>query len=75
MEERQVTIDRGTRKDVPSIPCSSNAEPCRTIEGTYRLPEAQLDRFLFTALILIILRWRQEGCNTSNTAVKAGAIS
>ena len=46
MEERQVTIDGTTRRmsDVYSIIATQN--PVEQ-EGTYRLPEAQLDRFLF----------------------------
>ncbi|WP_455061596.1 AAA family ATPase [Prevotella fusca] len=46
MEERQVTIDGITHRmgDVYSIIATQN--PVEQ-EGTYRLPEAQLDRFLF----------------------------
>ena len=46
MEERQVTIDGTTRRmsDVYTIIATQN--PVEQ-EGTYRLPEAQLDRFLF----------------------------
>ena len=46
MEERQVTIDGTTHRmgDVYSIIATQN--PVEQ-EGTYRLPEAQLDRFLF----------------------------
>ncbi|WP_455541043.1 AAA family ATPase [Prevotella fusca] len=46
MEERQVTIDSTTHRmgDVYSIIATQN--PVEQ-EGTYRLPEAQLDRFLF----------------------------
>ncbi|HYG04361.1 MAG TPA: MoxR family ATPase [Chryseosolibacter sp.] len=46
MEERQVTIDGATYKmDVPYIVVATQ-NPIEH-EGTYRLPEAQLDRFLF----------------------------
>ncbi|MGG6545054.1 UNVERIFIED_CONTAM: MoxR family ATPase [Prevotella sp. 15_C9] len=46
MEERQVTIDGTTHKmeDIYTIIATQN--PVEQ-EGTYRLPEAQLDRFLF----------------------------
>lgn len=46
MEERQVTIDGRTYKlDVPFMVVATQ-NPVEQ-EGTYRLPEAQLDRFLF----------------------------
>lgn len=46
MEERQITIDGNTYKmDLPFIVLATQ-NPVEQ-EGTYRLPEAQLDRFLF----------------------------
>ena len=50
MEERQATIDGNTYKmdDVYTIIATQN--PIEQ-EGTYRLPEAQLDRFLFKVLV------------------------
>ncbi|OUR92428.1 magnesium chelatase [Flavobacteriales bacterium 34_180_T64] len=46
MEERQITIDGNTYKmDLPFIVLATQ-NPIEQ-EGTYRLPEAQLDRFLF----------------------------
>jgi MoxR-like ATPase len=46
MEERQVTVDGRTYKlDVPFMVVATQ-NPVEQ-EGTYRLPEAQLDRFLF----------------------------
>ena len=46
MEERQVTVDGKTYKlDVPFMVVATQ-NPVEQ-EGTYRLPEAQLDRFLF----------------------------
>jgi MoxR-like ATPase len=46
MEERQLTIDGNTYKmDLPFIVLATQ-NPVEQ-EGTYRLPEAQLDRFLF----------------------------
>ncbi|MBK3517429.1 AAA family ATPase [Carboxylicivirga marina] len=46
MEERQVTIDGTTRKMAPPFLVMATQNPVEH-EGTYRLPEAQLDRFLF----------------------------
>lgn len=46
MEERQITIDGNTRKmDTPFLVLATQ-NPFEQ-EGTYKLPEAQLDRFLF----------------------------
>lgn len=46
MEERQVTIDGTTRTMTPPFLVMATQNPVEH-EGTYRLPEAQLDRFLF----------------------------
>lgn len=46
MEERQVTIDGTTRPMTPPFLVMATQNPVEH-EGTYRLPEAQLDRFLF----------------------------
>ncbi|GAB4423097.1 MAG: MoxR family ATPase [Bacteroidia bacterium] len=46
MEERQVTIDGITRPMTPPFMVIATQNPIEQ-EGTYRLPEAQLDRFLF----------------------------
>ncbi len=46
MEERQITIDGVTRKMPPPFMVLATQNPVEQ-EGTYRLPEAQLDRFLF----------------------------
>jgi MoxR-like ATPase len=50
MEERQVTVDGFTRKmnDIYMVVATQN--PVEQ-EGTYRLPEAQLDRFLMKVVI------------------------
>jgi len=45
MEERQVTLDGKTRKLDPCYLVIATQNPVEQ-EGTYRLPEAQLDRFL-----------------------------
>ncbi len=46
MEERQITIDGTTHKMEPPFMVLATQNPIEQ-EGTYRLPEAQLDRFLF----------------------------
>lgn len=46
MEERQVTIDGHTYPFSPPFMVVATQNPIEQ-EGTYRLPEAQLDRFLF----------------------------
>jgi MoxR-like ATPase len=49
MEERQVTIDGQTHKMKTPYIVLATQNPIEH-EGTYRLPEAQLDRFLFKVL-------------------------
>jgi len=46
MEERQITIDGQQYKMMPPFIVLATQNPIEH-EGTYRLPEAQLDRFLF----------------------------
>ena len=46
MEEKQVTIDGSTYKMIEPFVVLATQNPIEQ-EGTYRLPEAQLDRFLF----------------------------
>lgn len=46
MEERQITIDGVTYPMAPPFLVMATQNPVEQ-EGTYRLPEAQLDRFLF----------------------------
>lgn len=46
MEERQVTVDGRTYPLAPPFMVVATQNPIEQ-EGTYRLPEAQLDRFLF----------------------------
>lgn len=50
MEERQITVDGTTYKMVPPFNIMATQNPIEH-EGTYRLPEAQLDRFLFKVLM------------------------
>jgi len=52
MEERQITIDGHCYQlDVPFIVLATQ-NPIEQ-EGTYRLPEAQLDRFLLNTILII----------------------
>jgi len=46
MEERQITVDGSTYTMEPPFMVIATQNPIEH-EGTYRLPEAQLDRFLF----------------------------
>ncbi|MBD0333332.1 MAG: MoxR family ATPase [Chitinophagaceae bacterium] len=50
MEERQVTIDGKTYPMKPPFMVLATQNPIEQ-EGTYRLPEAQLDRFLFKIIV------------------------
>src|SRR6187549_99117 len=50
MEERQVTVDGTTYPLQPPYIVVATQNPIEH-EGTYRLPEAQLDRFLFKILV------------------------
>lgn len=50
MEERQITIDGKTYPMAPPFMVLATQNPIEQ-EGTYRLPEAQLDRFLFKIVI------------------------
>jgi MoxR-like ATPase len=50
MEERQITIDGKTYTLQPPFMVIATQNPIEQ-EGTYRLPEAQLDRFLFKILV------------------------
>lgn len=50
MEERQVTVDGTTYQLPPPFIVLATQNPVEH-EGTYRLPEAQLDRFLFKVVV------------------------
>jgi MoxR-like ATPase len=50
MEERQITVDGFTRKMNAPYLVIATQNPIEQ-EGTYRLPEAQLDRFLFKIVV------------------------
>ncbi|HEV7620912.1 MAG TPA: MoxR family ATPase, partial [Flavisolibacter sp.] len=50
MEEKQITVDGKTYHMQPPFMVLATQNPIEQ-EGTYRLPEAQLDRFLFKILV------------------------
>ncbi len=50
MEEKQVTVDGNTYNMAPPFMVIATQNPVEQ-EGTYRLPEAQLDRFLFKIVV------------------------
>jgi MoxR-like ATPase len=50
MEERQITVDRTSHKLQAPFLVLATQNPIEQ-EGTYRLPEAQLDRFLFKIVV------------------------
>ena len=50
MEERQVTVDGHTHKMQSPFMVIATQNPIEH-EGTYRLPEAQLDRFLMKIVV------------------------
>lgn len=50
MEERQITVDGRTYPMQPPFMVVATQNPIEQ-EGTYRLPEAQLDRFMFKILV------------------------
>lgn len=50
MEEKQITIDGQTHKMAEPFMVMATQNPIEQ-EGTYRLPEAQLDRFLFKIVV------------------------
>lgn len=77
MEERQITNDGTTYKlDYPFLVIATQ-NPIEQ-EGTYRLPEAQLDRFLFKIMVeypnivdeIIILERQNKGELTVNDTIK-----
>jgi MoxR-like ATPase len=79
MEERQVTVDGHTYKMEEPFMVLATQNPIEQ-EGTYRLPEAQLDRFLFKIEvkyptleeeILILQNQHQQRLDTEIEAVKA----
>ncbi len=86
MEERQVTIDGETHKMEYPFFVIATQNPVEQ-EGTYKLPEAQLDRFLFKVKInyptpeqekLILLRFRDDfsmsAVNNVNPVLSANDI-
>jgi MoxR-like ATPase len=82
MEERQVTIDGATYAMQRPFLIVATQNPIEH-EGTYRLPEAQLDRFLMKVLIdypsesdeLAILQGHHEGRTPDNLDVVSPVLS
>jgi MoxR-like ATPase len=50
MQERRVTVERTTHQLTPPFLVMATQNPIES-EGTYNLPEAQLDRFMFKVLV------------------------
>jgi len=77
MEERQVTIDSHTYKMEEPYLVVATQNPIEQ-EGTYRLPEAQLDRFLFKVSINYPTLEQEvsilEGHNTKRTSLRLDDI-
>jgi MoxR-like ATPase len=87
MEERQITMDGRTYTMQPPFMVISTQNPIEQ-EGTYRLPEAQLDRFLFKIVVPypsegeeleILKQFHQMGntnvINTINAVLKSDQIA
>ena len=74
MEERQATVDGNTYKMATPFIVLATQNPVEQ-EGTYRLPEAQLDRFLFKISVgypsleeeVLILQQQQHNTTTTTT--------
>lgn len=78
MEERQATVDGITHAMEPPFMVIATQNPIE-YEGTYRLPEAQLDRFLFkinvpypneTEEVTILMRFNELGSTNVFSAIK-----
>ena len=67
MEERQVTVEGHTYQLSRSFFVIATQNP-QDFEGTYPLPESQLDRFMFKLLV-------QHGTVEQDTAVMAGVLA
>jgi MoxR-like ATPase len=81
MEERQITVDGKTYPMQPPFMVLATQNPIEQ-EGTYRLPEAQLDRFLFKIVVpypneseeFEILRQFHDMGNTDVMAIVNGVL-
>lgn len=73
MQEEQVTIDGETLKLEPPFMTLATQNPIEQ-EGTYPLPEAQLDRFLMKVLIDYPGQHEEESVVTAVTAGGGGAV-
>ncbi len=75
MEERQITMDGKTYKMDPLYMILATQNPIEQ-EGTYKLPEAQLDRFLFKInLSYLSMNDEVEILNRHNNNVKLADVS
>lgn len=79
MEEKQVTVDGETYTMPPPFMVIATQNPVEQ-EGTYRLPEAQLDRFLFKIVVpypneneelAILNKFHQLGNTLAETVINA----
>jgi MoxR-like ATPase len=81
MEERQITIDGTTYPMEPPFMILATQNPIEQ-EGTYRLPEAQLDRFLFKIVVsypdlnqeIEILKGHNERIDMAETLAQIEAV-
>jgi MoxR-like ATPase len=76
MAERQVTVAGATHKLPPPFFVLATLNPIE-MEGTYPLPEAQLDRFLFKVVLPYPNAAEMQriiGSTTSNAAAQASAV-
>jgi len=69
MQERLVTIDRDTHLLPPSFTVFATQNPIE-YEGTYPLPEAQLDRFMFNIIMEYLPEDQEVKVATSTTSVQ-----
>ncbi len=82
MEEKQITYDGTTYKMSAPFLVLATQNPIEH-EGTYRLPEAQLDRFMFKVSVdypsleeeLMILQYSHEGKTTDFTSMVQPVLS
>ncbi len=73
MEERQVTIDGESHHLSPLFLVLATENPIE-YEGTYPLPEAQLDRFMFNIVVTYLSEDDEVKVVTQTTAVQQGKV-
>jgi MoxR-like ATPase len=69
MQERQVTIGRESYPVPDPFLVLATQNPIET-EGTYPLPEAQVDRFMFKVLVDYPLQQKNRDCRTNDRCCK-----